>query len=167
MVLANIAAQAQEPVLYGNDAAISKGIPVDSPNVLLSWGASMPDGPAYHLKIRRIMKNLTVAVWDTVTIFHIPMDSVYMHYVTAETPQTIQWKGFHSIFLFFQPDYTDRMKALFDQLFGPPQTSRNKRGRFVYIWQTKNFFAFISNQKGFAARSGHVDAYIGIPHYVR
>jgi hypothetical protein len=72
IALTIIAAQAQEPVLYGNDATISKGILVDSPNVLLSWGEPLPDNPAYHLKIRRIMKNLTVAEWDTVTIFHVP-----------------------------------------------------------------------------------------------
>jgi hypothetical protein len=167
MVLTIVEVQAQEPVLYGNDAAISKGISVDSPNILLSWGAPMPDSPDYHLKIRRIMKNLTVVEWDTVTIFNVRMDSIFMHYVTAKTPQTIQWQGFHSIFLYFQPEYTDRMKALFDHLFGPPITSRNKRGRFDYIWKTENLFAFISNRKRYAARNGHVDAYIGIPHYIQ
>ena len=167
IVLAFIRAEAQEPVPKANDAAITKGILLDSPSLLLSWGAPIPDDAAYHLKIRRKFKVLTIVEWETVKIFGMLMDSVFLHYVTANTPQTTKWQGFHSIDLFFEPANTDRMKAIFEHLFGPPKTSRSKQGQFVYIWQTAGFYAFVSNRKRYGALNGHVNAYIGIPHYVR
>jgi hypothetical protein len=166
IAMAVIDAEAQEPVLNGNDAAISKGILVDNPSFLLSWGGPIPDDTAYHLKIRRTFKVLTIVEWDSVKIFDMPMDSVFLHYVTANKPQTIQWQGFHSIYLYFEPGNTDRMKAIFEHLFGPPKTSRSKQGQFVYIWQTTRFQAIITNRKRFGALNGHVNAYIGIPHYI-
>jgi hypothetical protein len=167
MAVAFIDAEAQEPVVNGNDAAISKGIQVDNPSLLLSWGAPVPQDTAYHLKIRRIFKVMTIVEWDTVKVFDMPMDSVFLHYVTPNRPQTMQWQGFHSIDLFFEPGNTDRMKAIFEHFFGPPKTSRSKQGQFVHIWQTARFYAFISNRKRYGALNGHVNAYIGIPHYLR
>jgi hypothetical protein len=166
MVLAINWARAQEPVVNGNDAPISKGIVIDSPRLLLSWGSPIQEDPDYHLKIKRFKRLLTVVKWDSVNIFDMPMDSIFMHYVTSPNPQTMHWQGFHSIYLYFKPEYTDRMRPLFEHLFGPPKTSRSKRGRFVYIWQTTRFFAIISNRKSYGALNGHVNAYIGIPHYI-
>src|SRR5580658_6537232 len=114
MAIAIIDAEAQEPVVNGNDAAISMGIQVDNPSFPLSWGAPIPGDTACHLKIRRVLKVLAIVEWDSVRIFDTPMDSVFMHYVTPTRPQTIQWQGFHSIFLFFEPGNTDRMKAIFE-----------------------------------------------------
>jgi hypothetical protein len=166
MAMAIIDAEAQEPVLNGNDAAISKGIQFDNPRLLLSWGAPIPDDTAYHLKIRGVLKALTIVEWDSVRIFDTPTDSVFMHYVTANKPQTMRWQGFHSIYLYFEPGNTDRMKAIFEHLFGPPKTSRSKGGQFIYIWQTTRFQAILSNRRRYGALNGHVNAYIGIPHYI-
>ncbi len=166
LAMAAIHAEAQEPVDRGNDSAVTKGILVDSPILMLSLGAPLPDDTAYHLKIRGKFKVLTIVQWDTVNIFGTPMDSVFMHFVTATRPEIRQWQGFHSIFLYFEPGYTGRMKALFEQLFGSPKISRSKRGQFVYIWQTGRFQAILTNRKRYGARNGHANAYIGIPHYI-
>ncbi len=166
MAIAILNAGAQEPALHGNDAAITSGIKVDSPSLLLSWGAPIPSDTAYHLKIRARLKVLIVVQWNSVRIFGLPMDSVFLHYVTARTAQTRKWDGFHSIFQYFEPDKTARMKAILEQLFGRPKTSRSKRGQFIYIWQTTRFQAILTNRKRYGALNGHVYAYIGIPKYI-
>jgi hypothetical protein len=167
-VLSGMWAAAQEPAFLGNDSAvINKGIQLDSPRLLLDWGSALPDSSVSRLfRIRRVLKEMTVVEWDSVVFFHVPIDSAIMHYITTTKPKQIKWRGFHSIFLIFNLRDTDRMRVIFNQLFGSPLSSINRRGRFWYTWQNKQFMAFITNRRPPAGVSGQVVAFIGIPHYL-
>jgi hypothetical protein len=167
LVLLTIVAKAQTNALNPS-FDLSNGLQLDSPRVKLAWGSPMPDSTRYpHYRVRRIFPgSMVVSEWDSVRIFGIPIDSIFFHHVIPpNTPP--QWRGMHSVYLFFGPDYTDQMVAIFDQLFGPARKVRRGRKRFVYQWYSKNFRAFISNRKHFdVGANGHVVAYIGIPHFV-
>ena len=146
---------------------VSNGLQLDSPRVMLAWGSPMPDSTLYpHYKVRRIFSgSMIVSEWDSVKLFGIPIDSIFIHYlIPPKTPP--QWRGMHTVYLHFDPGYTNRMITIFNDCFGPATTIRRSGKHFVYKWYTKNFLAFISNRKHYAARNGRVTAYIGIPHFV-
>ncbi len=174
VLLFSIRLAAQEPAPAINTTEISDGILIDSPNVHLIWSSPLPDSSAYrNFRVRVRHKDLIVAEWDSVVLFNIPIDSIFLHYLS---PNTTQWRGLHSLFLYFDPKYTDQLKAAFDRYFGCPPKSHRKRGRFAYRWYTKdyNFGGHIniwdrhtldhSHHKG---DHGHWNAYIGIAHYMQ
>ena len=130
-----------------------RGIQVDSPQVFLWWGSgnhdSLKTDPLFKLELQTHQpgvwdKSQSQVRWDSVRVFDIPMDSIYLTYWWMPGRN----QGLREVFMITNPAYAVRLKVLFMQYLGKPNKNRNKDGRFLYEWHDKGELSvWLSNYK--------------------
>lgn len=118
-----------------------RGVPVDSPRVMLYWGSGTHDSLTADPRMGQELQAHRRGVWNLGSqsqllvqsgqFFGFPVDSAYLHYFWPPDKNA----GLRMVWIMVKPAYTEQAKAFLLRNLGKPNKSRiNRRGRFLYEW---------------------------------